>query len=284
MLHYPLTVNHVAAFDFQIWRGSFFKMPQPHVHTDIEINYLYEGSVHYLHGGQVYKLQAQDWAVFWGGIPHRVIQKSDQNRGVWLTLPLAWVMRWELPGNVLNRLLTGEMLLEAAASPLRMAYDHYLLELWYQEFLSGKPERMKNIVLNVEALLRRIQQAPRTDLEQRNGPKTAVLTQQFTQILNYITTNYTTIPNLTTVATAVQLHPKYLMQLFKKVAGINLWEYITWLRIAHAQRLLLTTETSVIDIALTSGFNSPSTFYLAFKKYAHNMTPHQFRQQKKLNL
>jgi AraC-like DNA-binding protein len=282
MSNSPLTVNYITALGFQIWQGSFFNMPQPHAHTDIEVNYLFEGYAHYLHGSQIYELQANSWAIFWGGIPHRVIKKSSQNRGFWLTLPLAWVLQWDLPGDTLVRLLKGEMLVELAGEADRMAYDHYLLALWHREFLSGKPERVKNIILNLEAQLRRIQiqPTPSRSLTVKSSMATAVSTQQFNNILNYITENYATIPNVTTIAEAVQQHPKYLMQLFKKTAGINLWEYIIWLRVAHAQRLLLTTQANIIDIALASGFNSPSTFYQAFKKYTNGTKPNTFRQQK----
>ncbi|MCB0018586.1 MAG: helix-turn-helix domain-containing protein [Anaerolineales bacterium] len=276
----PFIVDHAMAFGFRIWQGSFFNMPRAHVHSDIEINYLFEGYAHYLHGGHVYHLEANQWAIFWGGIPHRVIEKSQRNHGVWLTLPLAWVLHWDLPDNTLSRLLAGDMLLNIATQPAQIIYDHYRLKLWQKEFRTGDKEQLRNVILDIEVQLRRMQSTESGALLEMSRSPTAVSSHQLASILTQITQNYMTLANVNAIAAAVQLHPKYLMQLFKKATGLNLWEYVIWLRVAHAQRLLLTSDDTIIDIALASGFNAPSTFYQAFRKYTDGATPREFRRQK----
>ncbi len=74
----------------------------------------------------------------------------------------------------------------------------------------------------------------------------------------------------------VGLHPNYAMGLFKKTFGTTLIDHITGHRIAHAKRLLVTSDAKILDIARDSGFNSVSRFNAAFRT-AEGCTPREFR-------
>ena len=52
---------------------------------------------------------------------------------------------------------------------------------------------------------------------------------------------------------------------------------VTHHRISHAQRLLITTDKKIVDVALTVGFNSVSRFNAAFKK-ATDCSPREYRE------
>ena len=43
-------------------------------------------------------------------------------------------------------------------------------------------------------------------------------------------------------------------------------DYLAQYRVAHAQRLLATTDRTVLDIAMEAGFTSASRFYVTFQK------------------
>ena len=49
-------------------------------------------------------------------------------------------------------------------------------------------------------------------------------------------------------------------------------------RIVAAQKLLLESELTVLDIAMQVGFNSKSAFYSAFKKHTQ-LTPSEFKKR-----
>jgi transcriptional regulator GlxA family with amidase domain len=51
------------------------------------------------------------------------------------------------------------------------------------------------------------------------------------------------------------------------------------MRICHAQRLLITTNEKITDIALESGFGSAAPFYSSFKKFGGGKSPRAFRQE-----
>jgi transcriptional regulator GlxA family with amidase domain len=48
-------------------------------------------------------------------------------------------------------------------------------------------------------------------------------------------------------------------------------------RIDDAKRLLTETERSVLDVAVSTGFNARSSFYKAFKQFA-DVTPSKYRR------
>jgi AraC-like DNA-binding protein len=56
------------------------------------------------------------------------------------------------------------------------------------------------------------------------------------------------------------------MSLFRKQLGVSIGDYINQYRLAHAQRLLITTNATTSSIALDAGFGSVSRFYTIFKK------------------
>ena len=60
---------------------------------------------------------------------------------------------------------------------------------------------------------------------------------------------------------------------------MSIWQYLTRLRLAHAQWLLLTSERSVLSIALESGFGSLARFYAAFTR-EYGTPPGEFRKRR----
>lgn len=80
------------------------------------------------------------------------------------------------------------------------------------------------------------------------------------------------------IADYVHLNPDYITRIFKKKAGMNLSDYIRQERLNYAKHLLKNTELSISEIALTTGFNSPSYFSSTFHK-EYKITPADFRNQ-----
>ncbi|MNI86295.1 HTH-type transcriptional regulator YesS [compost metagenome] len=69
------------------------------------------------------------------------------------------------------------------------------------------------------------------------------------------------------MADSVHLSPNYLSYLFKKIKGMNLWDYVTKLRMEEGKRLLLTTDMRRYEIAEAVGYESPEHFSKIFKKH-----------------
>lgn len=274
----PPSTLHAEPLGFRVWPvHEMAAMPQAHTHSDIEVNFLYEGeqTLRYLHGGTIYDVEPGRLALLWGGIPHQTLAPGVVGEGIWLTLPLAWFLQWELPYNLAGRLLAGEII-----QGTRQDGDRALLERWVADHQSGTRERQRVLLLEVEARLHRLA------LEQHKRPASRPIhshasegTSHIERITRFIAEHYQEELSIEDIAGAVRLDPKYLMRLFKKLCHLSVWEYLTRLRISHAQRLLITTDWKVVDIALASGFASVAPFYAAFRMHSQGLRPLAYRRK-----
>lgn len=78
---------------------------------------------------------------------------------------------------------------------------------------------------------------------------------------------------------AIGEKPYYVTQILNQDLQTNFYEFITEHRIQYVMsQLSESSELTILDIALTAGFNSKSTFNTAFKKQT-GLTPSQYRKQ-----
>jgi AraC-like DNA-binding protein/mannose-6-phosphate isomerase-like protein (cupin superfamily) len=79
-------------------------------------------------------------------------------------------------------------------------------------------------------------------------------------------------------AVATGLSRRQFTELFRKVTGESLKQYIHRMRLDHSRKLLLQTEKTVTAAAFESGFEDLSYFNHAFRK-AYSDSPQAFRQK-----
>ncbi|MDF9831602.1 helix-turn-helix domain-containing protein [Parabacteroides sp. PF5-6] len=70
-----------------------------------------------------------------------------------------------------------------------------------------------------------------------------------------------------------------LRNALKTHLDLTVSEYLTLLRLDHAQRLLTDTDYTIEAIGADSGFGSRNTFYRLFREY-YGLTPYEFRKTK----
>lgn len=263
-----------GSLGFSVWRAkSRAAMSAAHTHTDVEINFLRSGTLRYFMAGGFVTLRPGEVLLFWAGMPHQVVSRDRETEGVWATLPLEWVLRWRDADGLARRMLRGECVRTHAGIE-----DAARFEAWADDLESTDPARARIAVLEIEAWFSRL-------ALKRPGTKTrarahAGAADKIGEITDYLAARYTDDIQAADIARAVGLHPKYLHALFRKQCQIPLWEYVMRLRLAHAQRLLLTTNRTIMDVALDSGFGSVSAFYLAFRKFLPGTAPKAFRASK----
>jgi len=268
--------RHEPAIGFRLWRmAGVPAMGEAHTHPDIEINFLFAGGFSYLHGGMATRVDAGRFTILWGGVPHQVLPPGVTDEGIWITLPLAWFLQWRLPNGLHDRVLAGDIV---SAPP--SVEDRGLVERWLADAESGDPDRRRVLQLEMEARVHRLA----LDLPRRRAriPTNADGTGQMARITRFIAQHYREPLSVGDIAGAAGLHPKYLMRVFKKQCGVSVWEYLTRLRVSHAQRLLITSEAKVLDVAMESGFSSLAPFYAAFAMHTRGTRPLAYRRQHRL--
>lgn len=83
--------------------------------------------------------------------------------------------------------------------------------------------------------------------------------------------------SLDELADVLQMNKSYVCELFKKETGMTVLTYITKLKVEAAQKMLIYSDYTSVDIANYFNFSSHSHFISTFKKYA-GMTPKEYQK------
>lgn len=87
------------------------------------------------------------------------------------------------------------------------------------------------------------------------------------RIRSYVEENYSDCSmNISSIASAMGLTPKYMSKLFKDAADEGLLSYVNTVRIRHAIELLQTTDDTMDEISLKVGFTNSRSFRRNFTK------------------
>jgi AraC family transcriptional regulator, melibiose operon regulatory protein len=253
---------------------------QSHHHSEIELNFVERGRLVYLYGSREYELVAGSLALFWGSIPHHIAELDETTSMYWLTLPLQTFTRWELPGSLTQRILSGVFQVEPRTD--QAGLDLAFFQRWQSDLFSESEERKRTLLLEVEARLHRMAYKavddPPEDQPVKKSGDNAHGFNKAQQMAGFIIAHYTQLISVKQVARAANLNPDYAMRLFRRHYQVSILEYLNRYRLAHAQRLLMATGKPIAQVALESGFGSTSQFYALFKTVL-GLPPGKFRDR-----
>lgn len=258
-------------------------MVRPHWHAQVEVNFVFSGALEYQMRGHRVRLQAGDLCLFWGGLPHQVIDTSDDALFVAVHLPLVHFFRLRLPPGITQKLMHGATLGTTEIDPT----DHQSFRRWSDYMRSGDAGRREHAVDELLLRIDRMQFEPHRLIEPqdaRRRPVPALDLQSFHNIGSicaFITENFREDIDSVAIAGSADIHPKYAMSVFKKSTGMTLNEYLNLLRLSYAQALLMHDDDSVLRVAMESGFGSLSAFNKSFRKIA-GQSPSDFRRHSRL--
>jgi len=98
------------------------------------------------------------------------------------------------------------------------------------------------------------------------------------RMLKHLHLNIESEISLKKLASELNLSPGYISSCFKKHMGITIMKYAKKIRIDRGTVLLLTTNTSILEIGLTLGFHDQSHFYKVFKSFT-GLSPSEYRNK-----
>lgn len=96
------------------------------------------------------------------------------------------------------------------------------------------------------------------------------------KIITYINVHYNENITLEQLADISGRSTSYLSKLFKKQVDMNFVDYLAFIRIKVAKRMLKNPEYSIKETAYEIGYGDPNYFTRVFKKYV-DMTPSEYR-------
>lgn len=116
----------------------------------------------------------------------------------------------------------------------------------------------------------------------KSTEKYAVSDKNIRIILNYIEKNYANHLSVEELVKQVPLSRRVLEKKFKEETGESLYQYIQNYRIDQFTRLLITTDYSLFEAALQSGFENYKNVSRIFRKYKA-LSPAEYRKRYKCN-
>jgi len=271
-------------------------MTVAHRHDDIELNFA-PTPIEYLIDGVRTTIPAYTAVAFWAARPHQLLADTSPPWLHWLTVPLKDLLGYGLPARFTGALLRGELVHVNDAG--RHPIDDRLLQ-WAEDLAMGTADRRTIVELEVQAYLRRAGASSttlaRAVVGSKSGHDTVGAAQRVHSIpggdaagapvglrhaalmAEYISANGPSAITVGDVARAAHLHPNHAMSVFRRSIGITIGDYLALSRVAHAQRLLITTNQPVSTIGHAAGFRSASQFYERFGRSC-GVTPAAYRRR-----
>ncbi len=259
----------------QVWEGF-------DQHYELEINFVESGSFTLLHGGSLVTLSEGEGVAFWAARPHQIIEVAPETWFFYLHIPLCWFLEWAVPSCFRADVLEGKILRADLSGSLPL--EKALFLRWDKDLLLGSPPLLEVVKAETQAWLYRFSlRVSCRDLAKENHAISAhdsalPANNKVVQMVRYIAENYLEPILVKDVAAAVHVNPNYASTVFKQHGGVTIMEYVTQLRVSHAQLLLATTNENVTDIVYESGFGSASQFYKAFR-HSCGQSPGSYRTQ-----
>lgn len=96
------------------------------------------------------------------------------------------------------------------------------------------------------------------------------------QAIDYIQKHFKEQPDLETVAAQVHLSPHHFQKLFSDWAGTSPKQFLQYISLGHAKKLLQEEQHTILDTSLETGYSSTSRLHDLFIKI-EGMTPASYR-------
>jgi AraC family transcriptional regulator, melibiose operon regulatory protein len=276
---FPSTSGTLSKFGFSCHWGKGELITNLHSHNEVELIFVKNAPLTYFFSNGQYTVLPGTMAIFWALTPHRITAVHNSTYTYFLNIPFAWFTKWQLPKSLSQPILNSRFIRDPEKN--RSDFDDYLFRQWYKDINSRSEDRHTTTLTEIEGRLRRLALylTPASHAEKNQpGHVDPVVLNKAEKMALFIAENFTHPLRVKQIADAVDLNQIYAVRLFRRTFGMTLIDYITEQRISYAQRLLLTSDAKILDIAMEAGFESISRFYAVFNmvckcspaKYRHS--------------
>jgi AraC-like DNA-binding protein len=254
-------------------------MTRAHWHAQVEVNFVFSGGVDYRMATHDVQLKAGQFALFWGGLPHRALSTLPGTNFVAIHLPLVHFFRLRFSSGFADQITRGATIVANTSG----IGDVEAFSRMTEFMQSSDPLRREYGVTELLVRLGRLNFEPYQVIgdptpgaSKRQGTD-ALAYRGVVKICDYVVENFRNDIHSSDIASFVDMHPKYAMTMFKQSTGMSLLEYLTLLRMSYAQALLLDSSITILEVAMESGFGTVGAFSHAFKKLI-GKSPSEYRR------
>ncbi|QUL53222.1 AraC family transcriptional regulator [Paenibacillus tritici] len=239
-----------------------------HWHHDLEIVYVLEGSIRMGINSETRVLAAGDLAVCSSGDIHYYDSKNSQSKLLMIIFnpsligyPAGWPLNMRLMSPFLeNQPSTPEV--EITYHRLPAIMQELLQE--HTRKLPHHEQLMTGLLHELCALL--LRHMP-LDIVNPHKDKRRITNMKIMQeVLEYLDVHYMHPITLADAARHANMSLFYFSRFFKSISGMSYVAYLNSIRVNQAERLLLDTDKTILDIALECGFSNIRTFNRVFKQ------------------
>ena len=251
-------------------------MPRFHYHDYYEIYYLFSGERRYLINSDLYDISRGDIIL---------IKKNALHMTKELETPF---------GSNIKIYLTDDAFYSLGENGDRLKdcfkYNHIVFPENEQKYINGIFERIRDGYKNTGLFTKQLMTNSVYEILTAIYDKVFDNTEEFPIIseneneeilkaVRYIYNNFNKNLTLKNIAGYVNMNPSYFSRIFKKYTGLNLTDYINYIRIKNANSMLINSNLPITEISANCGFDNQTYFCKVFKKI-NGCSAREFKKNK----
>lgn len=250
-----------------------------HWHNDLEIVYVFEGSIRMGINSETKILKAGDMAICSSGDIHYYDSKDSSSKIMMVIFNPSLI---GFPGGwPLNVRLTSPFMEKRIATREEEVRINNRLSLILQELMDEYNQKLEYHEQVIIGLLHEwsgliLRHVPLDKINPQKDKRRITNMKIMQGVLEYLDVNYMHPITLADAARHANMSLFYFSRFFKSLSGMSYIAYLSNIRVNQAEQLLLTTDKSILDIALECGFTNIRTFNRVFKQIKQR-TPSELR-------
>lgn len=253
-----------------------------HFHDYVELLYLYDGKLRVWLNGKEYAFNEGELIIINSKESHRLESAAPESR--YYVIKFNPEILWASNGSAKETRYVLPFLSSSSTHP-RVFPASFVSEAGIGALVADAVSAWKNRPVGYELLLRGdvlkifghvVGCLSDLGVEIKYTVGSGSLYGIMDNIIDYVNQNFTSCDERE-LAKRYKVSYSYFSRTFKQMMNMSFKEYINYLRINEAQRLLLTTGKSITDISMEMGFSSPSHFINVFRRHM-GRAPKQYRK------
>lgn len=269
-------VHGTPTFPFAIYNNTFEKqyslLAPLHYHNEFELLIATKGSIRVQIKDNSYTLSEGEGVFINSGLLHMIRSNDDTTHG-FIAIVFDFSILCTEHDSTFNKyiqpLINGTLVVSTMLSSSLCSMIRSICTA-YENASFGYELYIKHSLLQIFHLL--LQNSEPTTLP---VPNTKIIIIK--NVMDYVKENYSEQISLQDLADHVHISKEYLCRVFTIMSDNSPVEYLNRYRIRQSADMLIHTDKSISDIALSCGFNNSSYYNKLFLRYL-GYTPSEYRK------